>query len=55
MKPTPEDVERDQHPSKPIVVRNTDEGNIPGRPSPVALAFIVVALLVALGVVYFAS
>jgi hypothetical protein len=36
-------------------VRTADEGNIPGRPSPKVLAFIVVALLVCLGTMYLAS
>ena len=57
MKPTPEDVDREgQPPSKPpLSARTADEGNIPGRPSPAALALIVAVLLAGLGAMYFAG
>ena len=56
MKPTPEDVDpADQRRSRPpIFVRMADEGNIPGRPSPKILAFLLIVLLVGLGAMYFA-
>jgi hypothetical protein len=58
MKPTPhEDVEReDRRGSKPpLFVKVADEGNIPGRPKPVAMAIIVAVLIVGLGALYLAG
>jgi hypothetical protein len=46
----------DQHPSKPpLSIKTSDEGNIPGRPSPAVLAIIVLVLLVAGGAMYLAG
>jgi hypothetical protein len=53
MKPTPEDVDRDQRRSKlSIFFRMADEGNVPGRPKPVALAVIIAVLIVGLGAIH---
>jgi hypothetical protein len=56
MKTESEDTDREGRRSKPpIFVRMADEGNIPGRPSPVAAAFLVAAVLIGLGALYLAS
>jgi hypothetical protein len=56
MKPTRQDVDHEEGPraTTPIPVRMADEGNIPGRSSAKALAWMLVALLVGLSVLYFA-
>lgn len=39
----------------PIFVRLADEGNIPGRPSPKVLAFLVAVAALAMAALYFSN
>jgi hypothetical protein len=57
MNATPDDVDgsEQRRPQPPMSIKTSDEGNIPGRPSPAVLAIIIVALLVGLGAMYFAG